>query len=185
VLFSPQDTWTVAPDGWVAVVRAGPYRVEWIPPSGPEIVGPVIAHDPIEIPREERELIASGAAGDRGLTTVTVGVFVPGAGQSSRSDKPEPMGVDELQFAKVKPAMNLRGTFRPMVDDAGRLWVERSRPFQASGTVFDVFDRAGRLVQRVAMAEGSRLLWAGARWVYAARLDAEGFEHLQRLQQAR
>jgi hypothetical protein len=180
VLFSPRDVWGVAPDGWVAVVRGEPYRAEWMPPNGPAIVGPVIAHEPIEIPHEERELIASGAAGDRGLTTVTVGMYAPGGASGSGSDAPIPMRVEELRFAKVKPAVNLRGAFRPMVDEAGRLWVERSRPFQASRTVFDLFDRSGRLVQRVAVPEGSRLLWADGRCVYAARLDGEGFEHLQR-----
>ena len=39
VLFSPEDAWTVAPDGWVAVARAEPYHVEWIPPTGLSIVG--------------------------------------------------------------------------------------------------------------------------------------------------
>jgi hypothetical protein len=181
VLFSPQDAWAAAPDGWVAVVRAAPYRVEWFPPGGGRVSGPIIAHKPVRITQAEKELIASGAAGLRGRTTVSVGLVGPG-GRSApgRSTLPEPIPVEELLFAKVKTPVNLRQERWPAIDERGRLWVERSLPFAVKTRVFDVFDRGGNLVDRVELPAGSVLVGFDSQWIYTRRRDADDFEHLQR-----
>ena len=67
-----------------------------------------------------------------------------------------------------------------MLDDSGRLWVERSLPADAKTTVFDVFDRAGRLADRIEIPAGSHLIGFDSRWLYTVRVDADDFEHLQR-----
>ena len=180
VLFAPEDAWTAAPDGWIGVTRAEPYHVEWIPPSGPPVIGPVISHEPIRIPRAEKELIASGVAGSRGRTEVTLVLVGPGGSPPPESAAPPPVPVEDLLFAKVKTPVNLRDGRWPMVDEGGRLWVERSLPAGAKGSVFDVFDRAGNLIDRLELPVGSRLVGFGRDWIYAARRDADDLEHLQR-----
>ena len=181
VIFSPEDAWTVAPDGRVAVARAAPYHVEWIPVAGPTVTGPAITHRPVPITSAEKELIASGAAGPRGRTTVSIGRAPPGGLPSSQSGAPSPIPVGELLFAKVKTPVNLREGRWPLLDEGGRLWVERSLPAGAKISVFDVFDRDGNLVDRIALPDGSRLVGFDLHWIYAARIDADGLEHLQRL----
>jgi hypothetical protein len=180
VLFSSEDAWAASPDGRVAVVRARPYRVEWIPLAGLTVVGPVIRHEPVPITQAEKELIASGAGGSRGRITVTVGLVPAGGAAGSGSSAPSPMVVEELLFAKVKSPVNLRDGRRPMLDESGRLWVERSVPADVKASVFDVFDENGNLVDRIEVPPGSRLVGFDPQWIYAARLDADGFEHLQR-----
>lgn len=180
VLFSPEDAWTVAPDGRIAVVRADPYRTEWIPPVGPRVTGPVIRHARISVSEREKELIASGAAGPRGRTRVTMAVAPPGGQPSAAPGGPSPMRVDELLFARWKTPINLRTGGWPVIDEAGRLWVERSLAGEAAAKVFDVFDDAGELIERMELPAGLRLVGFDSQWVYCARSDQDGFEYLKR-----
>ena len=178
VLFSPQDAWVVAPDGWIAVVRAAPYRVEWVPPAGPAMAGPSISHKAIRISKAEKEFIRSGAGGWRGRTSVSLVMVSPGGPKPPGADAPAP--VYEVLFAKVKTPVNLRDDRWPLLDESGRLWVERSLPFGMKVSVFDVFDRAGNLVDRIELPAGSRLVGFDPHWIYTSRIDADDFEHLQR-----
>ena len=178
VLFSPRDAWVVAPDGWTAVARAAPYRAEWIPFSGTTVSGPAISHKPIRISKEEKEFIAAGAGGWRGITSVTLVMVSPAGPKPPGAGAPRPS--EEVRFAKVKTPVNLRDDRWPLLDERGRLWVQRSLPFGMKVSVFDVFDRSGNLVDRVELPAGSRLVGFDQHWIYAARLDPDDFEHLQR-----
>ena len=53
--YSLQDDWVAAPDGAIAVVRAQPYRVEWLLPDGSRMRGPVQNYTPIPVAASERE----------------------------------------------------------------------------------------------------------------------------------
>lgn len=180
VLFSPEDAWAVAPDGRIAVVRAVPYRVEWFPLVGPAVTGPTIAYGPVDVTPADKELIASGAGGPPGRISVTVGLFPSGGQSSAQPGKPTPIPVAALLFAKVKPPVSFRDGRHPLLDERGRLWVERSLAVDTRGSVFDVFDRAGNLVDRISLPAGSRLVGFDQSWLYTARIDANDFEHLQR-----
>lgn len=179
-LFSSQDAWVAAPDGWIAVVRADPYRVEWVSPAGQTVIGPAIKHKAIRVSEAEKKFVASGADGWRGRTSVSLVMVAPGGLAPGRAAAPEPIPVRELWFAKVKMPLNLRNDGWPLLDERGRLWVSRSLPFGAKVSVFDIFDRRGNLVDRVELPAGSRLVGFDRQWLYAARLDADDFEHLQR-----
>ncbi len=180
VLFSPEDAWTVSPDGRIAVVRAAPYRVEWIPLVGPTVTGPAVRYKPVPVTQAEKELIASGAAESRGRLTVTRRMVPASGPPPARFGAPSPIPVEELLFAKVKMPVMLRAGRWPLLDESGRLWVERNLPAGVNVSVFDVFDRRGDLVDRIELPAGSRLVGFDAHWIYTARLDADGFEHLQR-----
>jgi len=178
VLFSPEDAWAVAPDGWIAIARASPYRVEWIPPAGPAVAGPVIDHKAIRISKAEKAFIASGKGGSRGRTSVTLVLVSPGGPKPPGAGAPAPDY--EVLFARVKTPIDLRDDHWPLLDESGRLWVQRSLLFGVKVGVFDVFDRTGNLVDRVEIPGGSRLVGFDLRWIYTSRLDSDGFEHLQR-----
>ncbi len=181
VLFSPEDGWLVAPDGWIALARAEPYHVEWVRPDGPSVVGPVIHHEPIPIPKAEKELIACGEGGPRGRSSVTLVLIGPGGPPPSQPANPTPIPVDELLFAKAKTPVNLRAGRWPLLDERGRIWVERSTRMGTTSSVFDVFDRTGALVDRVEIPAGLRLVGFDADWAYVARKDADDLEYLHRL----
>jgi hypothetical protein len=52
--------------------------------------------------------------------------------------------VDRSRIPDVKPPIE-----RLWLDDLGYLWTQRSRPENASGTLFDVFDPEGRYLGEV------------------------------------
>ncbi|MEJ2238500.1 MAG: hypothetical protein P8X82_09410 [Gemmatimonadales bacterium] len=55
VPLSPQDGWTVASDGRVAVVRANPYRVDWVLTDGSVVSGPTNEYEPVKVGNGEKE----------------------------------------------------------------------------------------------------------------------------------
>jgi hypothetical protein len=179
VLFAPQDAWVVAPDGRIAVVRAAPYRVEWIPLSGPATIGPVIRYKPVAVTAGDKEAMASGAVDLPGRKNM-------GVGRGPRGGPPPPAGAGdpnaraELLFADVKTPVRVGFGHWPLIDESGRVWVERNLPASERATVFDVFDRDGGLVDRVEIPAGCHLIGFDTRWLYTARVDADDFEHLQR-----
>ena len=56
------------------------------------------------------------------------------------------------------------------VTPEGRVWVQRSGA-EGAAPVYDEFDEAGRLMRRIALARGSRVVGFGKGVVYVARTD--------------
>ena len=61
----------------------------------------------------------------------------------------------------------------------GLLWIRRTGPAGQPPT-YDVIDRAGKLVQKVVLPKGSRVVGFGNGVVYTARVDSDGLEYLQK-----
>jgi hypothetical protein len=161
VIGSPADGFGVAPDGRVAVVRAQPYRVDWYAPAGTVTEGPVIAHDPVPMTEADREAFRRQAS--------RVSVGMSGGNQGN--------GGLEMSFADVKPP------FAPddvLVSPGARVWVMRSQPFGAAAVVYDVFDRAGARVDRVALPVGSRVIGFGRGAVFVRETRADGSQALRK-----
>jgi hypothetical protein len=162
-IFSPADSWAVAADGSIALVRSTPYRVDWISPAGQRIGGPAMSYTPIPVTDADKEPT-------EGSGSATIGGGPAGGRQTTMSTadmKPE--------YAKVKPA------FDPLdivIAPDGRLWVGRQEAAGAKQAVYDVFDRKGARVDRVAFPARSRVVGFGASAVYAAELDADDVPRL-------
>lgn len=144
----PADGWGVAPDGRVAIVRANPYRVDWLSPTGQIKAGPTIAVDVIPYTEQDREAARNAGGG-------SVGVGRPG-GASSPASIPQ-------KFAPNKPPFFPNDV---VVSPAGAVWVMRSAPFGATMVTYDVFDATGARTDRVAFPAGSRVVGFGAAAVY-------------------
>jgi hypothetical protein len=65
------------------------------------------------------------------------------------------------------------------VTPEGRVWVQRSGA-EGAAPVYDEFDEAGRLVRRIALARGSRVVGFGKGVVYVARTDEDDLVRLQK-----
>ena len=141
----PADGWDVMADGRIAIVRAAPYRIEWLSPAGKSTLGPVVAYDPIPFTAQDREA-SEKKAGRGGVSVGSVG----GTGSGSA-----PI---EREYAMVKPA------FAPsdvIVSSSGHVWVMRTQPFGATATTYDVFDGTGARIDRVTMPADSRVIGFG------------------------
>jgi streptogramin lyase len=169
------DDWVVAPDGRVAVVRAEPYRVEWVSHDGAVTRGPGQEHDPIRIRDAEKERWLDGTSGtglrvgvsvDNGVRTIQLGRGGPSRGEPSASD---------YEWPETLPPFREGGT---VMDPDGRVWVAR---FERAGSprTYDVFDGSGRLVRRVRLPDGQRVIGFDDHTVFAVRVDDLGLNWLE------
>jgi hypothetical protein len=143
------------PDGWIAIVRVEPYRVEWRNSSGTWIRGPEV---PWERPRADaREKAAAlerlkRRVGDRAMQ-------------------------DDARWAdRLAPISNNALIAAP----DGRLLVLRAQWSQAEDTRYDVFDRSGQRVAQLAMPDSERVVGFGPRSIYTSARDSDGFHRLRR-----
>jgi hypothetical protein len=164
-IFSPADGWAVASDGGIALVRSTPYRIDWLSPAGQQTLGPTISYSPVPVTDADKEpkegsgtaSIGGGPAGGRRMTMSTSDI------------KPE--------YAKVKPA------FDPLdlvIAPDGRLWVGRQEAASAKQAVYDVFDRKGARVDRVAFPSKTHVVGFGRSAVFVAELDDDDLPRIRK-----
>ncbi|HLA88805.1 MAG TPA: hypothetical protein VJL28_00045 [Gemmatimonadaceae bacterium] len=146
-------------DGWIAIARLVPYRVEWRAPDGRSTLGPTL---PAELPtfdeREKRAFVEREAK-----TT----------GRAARSIEEIP-----VWWPVVPPFEGSRGAF--LAEPEGKLLVRRTPTVIHAETRYDVVDRRGALVGRVTMPANHRIVGFGSRSVYVAVTDDDGIQRLQR-----
>ena len=167
VSFSLRDYWAVAADGWVAVIRASPYRVEWYPPTGQVVKGPALAYEPLPVTEQDKKTV-------REETARLMSSGGPTAMINGKAVRPP---VAEPDFADTKPPVTGRVA---LIDEQGRLWIERSQPASAATSLLDVVDRTGAVINRFALPAGSRLIGFDRTSAYAVRTDGDDLVHLQR-----
>lgn len=174
--FAPQDAWAVAPDGRLAVVRAGDYRVEWRDVTGAVRRGPSYAYPaPPVADADKRAFVLafiqstpiSGRGPDGGLG------HTPADFQTAEHVAQQ---VRTNEFAERHPYFRAGGAW---IAPDGVLWVERSVPAGAA-PLLDGFDGDGRLVRQVALPPGRRVVGLGRSTLYAVVTDADGLEMLER-----
>ena len=169
--YAAKDAWAVAPDGRIAVVHADPYRVDWIDENGRRTSGPPLPHTPVTIGSAEKAEWADAMSG----ATMIMRSMDGGA----RTMRPAAPNIDEVEWPATKPPFEERGL---LVTPDGELWIRVSQPARATRQRYDVVDGRGRLLRRVELAEGRRLVGFGQGTLYAVNRDADDLEWLERYQ---
>jgi hypothetical protein len=198
------DDWAVLPDGSVAILRGREYRLDVLGPDGKLASGEKIAFDWQRLTDEDKARIvdstrkvmeASRAAGTGGMvitgggpagggggmevTTMRVVMGGPGgpggaAPLSGAAPTPPPLTfVEPGELPDYRPAFG-GGSMR--ADTEGRVWVRTipTKPL-AGGPEYDVIDRGGKLVERVAVPRGTTIVGFGdGGIVYLGVRDASG-----------
>lgn len=144
------------PDGWIAVVRIEPYRVEWLSSSGAWIRGPEV---PWEWPRADAKERA--AAFERLKRRI--------GDRAKEDDRP---WADRLAPVRTNASM--------IAAPNGNLFVLRAQWSKESDTRYDVFDRSARRVALLAMPDSERVVGFGPRSIYISVRDEDGFQRLRR-----
>lgn len=165
VVFSPQDGWGLAPDGRVAVVRAQPYRIEWISPDGRVTRGPEVAFQAVPVTDADREAFEE-----------QLGSGSPGVAQRGQRVATTATSSATL-FAATKPPFNHEEV---VVAPDGRVFVMRYLPANAKRVVYDVFDERGARADRIELPERSRIIGFGANAIYVAERDADDLPTLRK-----
>lgn len=138
------------PDGWVAVVRMQPYRVDWRSPDGAWVRGRPLPGTPVPFTQRERDFYA------RGRTYISSAPVWP------REVPP----YDESGALQVTPD--------------GMLAINRLPTANARNGRVDIVDRTGTLRAVIMLGERERILGFGAASVYVVRTDDDDLEYLRR-----
>lgn len=175
--FSPQDGWTVTPTGELIVVRAGDYHVERSGAGGLRRGAPV-PFRPLPVTTADKraytkEFMENSGVGGKGTNGGSAIGNVP-------ADWLTDEAIDRLvatnRYAETKPPITDRA---PILAPDGTLWVERSAPLGAPAT-YDLFDGAGKVIRKVTLPAGRRLLLVVRTSVYLVATDEDGVERVER-----
>lgn len=171
VPFTTGTQWAVAPDGRVALVHPGDYRVELIGPAGLRTAGKPIPFERVRVTeghkqqwREEQKPPCGNRPGSLTGPDGRTIAFV-------RRPTPEPAEWPEL----LPPFLANSAIFAP----DGMLWVRRTAAADAP-TAYDLIDGKGGVVHRIVLPRRTRLLGFGRGSVYLVRMDDDDLQYLQR-----
>ncbi|MGQ0767440.1 MAG: hypothetical protein ACT4OZ_17455 [Gemmatimonadota bacterium] len=147
-------------DGWIAVVRRNPYRVDWRRPDGNMLRGQPLPHERVRVDDAEK-------------------VFIMGAWAAERDGRRrDPGSVGD--WPQYYPPYSAAPAGVLLLAGDGKVAVRRSATRRAPQARYDVIDRTGRLVGRVVLSPGSHLVGFGAGSAYAVAVDADGLQRLSR-----
>lgn len=141
-------------DGWLAVARHRPYRVDWRAPNGAWTKGGALPVTRVRVDNRER----SEFRRRRALTDF------------------EPVGVDKFP-REVPPFL---GDDQLLAAPDGTLFIPRTRTARHPEMRYDVVNRAGRLERQVIIGDADRILGFGRKAVYVVSHDSENKQHISR-----
>lgn len=161
--------WVPSPDGRVAIVHPEPFRVDIVESNGTVRQGTTITFRPIAVSEAHRAWYREQ------LGQLNPGIQVTRDGAVSRRLMPS-SGREPDTWPRTLPPF-LSNALSMGLD--GRLWVQRTTD-DLNRPEFDVFDTAGRLVERVIFPVRTRLVGHGRDVVYLVRLDEDDLQYLER-----
>lgn len=141
-------------DGWIAVARVSPYRVDWRSPNGDWTFGNALPDREVRIDARERDFFRARQAA-RGLPS------------RIRDDAPWPAALPPFELGNMVEAPD------------GRLLVRRTPSASDSSTRYDVVDRRSQLVDRIQLSASDRIAFIGPGRVYIVRTRDDGLEEIR------
>lgn len=144
-------------DGWLAIARLDPYRVDWRSPTGRWIRGKALSVQTTKLTDRNKRTFMQRIASENGE---------PAKPPSVLRDWPESMP----PFAAASP----------LGSPDGYLLLRRERLNSQDQTLYDVIDREGLLRLQVAMPGNAHIVGFGPKSVFVAISDNDGSERLQR-----
>lgn len=163
--FSVAEQVAVCVDGWIAVARRAPYRVDWRAPGGRWRLGAPIEATELPMTADEESFYASRMSDLR--------LALPS------------MSPDERQV-RERLLTDLPSTIPPFPAEAvhclrsGEVAVTRTPNSTMPFPSVDVIDRAGRRVAALSFPAMTRVVGTGARRLYLVTRDSMALEHLAR-----
>jgi hypothetical protein len=137
-------------DGWIAVARYEPYRVDWRSPNGEWRLGRPLPVRTVPLTTREKEAYIRRRPGARGATNWPVNV---------------------PPFDKTFPLLG---------SEDGSLVIPRVPTADQPEPTYDIINRKGALLAHLVLPVGHRLLAFGHRSAYVVVTDNDGIERLQR-----
>jgi hypothetical protein len=156
----------IFPDGYVAIARLAPYRVDWIIPDGRVAKGAPLPVPVQKFDDRERDayLARQQAASARSINQI-----------------PEAFRADVValrdQFPDAYPPFVANGL---IAGENGQLFVRRPATADFPDYRYDVIDRRGRIVGVLGLAKGERIVTVSPTKVYVVWKDDDDIERVRR-----
>ncbi|MCC6319780.1 MAG: hypothetical protein IT361_19065 [Gemmatimonadaceae bacterium] len=144
------------PDGWVALVRLAPFRVEWISADGRRLQGHNLPSDEVELDAAEKTFVLRRLAAE-------------GSKPFAASDYPH--------WPRVAPPFLARAVL-PM--PSGRVAIRLTPSARHPEGRYYIVDRAAGLVQTMIVGSNQRIISFGPSTVVVVTRDEGGVERLSR-----
>jgi hypothetical protein len=160
-----QDQVAVFADGWIAIARTDPYRVDWCAPGRACAIGRPLDTTRPPMSARERQAYLQAMQQMRGWPPTT--------------DVSAVSGWPNVIPPFTMPSQRIDGSAVLAMPD-GRLMVERLPTAESRMRRYDIVSRRGEIAGRVLLPFAERIVGFGARAVYLAVADADGVERLRR-----
>jgi hypothetical protein len=144
-------------DGWIAIARLAPYRVDWVAPDGRLTRGAALPFTGLRVDDAEKQYILAWESRETGR---------PARALAEVGDWPD----------LVPPFPHSL----PLAAPDGMLWIRRIPSRGAPEERYDVIRRDGTLARQIALPPGARVVGFGDRSYYVATPDSDGVERLSR-----
>jgi len=154
-------------DGWLAIVRLDPYRVDWVSPDGKTAKGDPLPWPVVKINDREREAYFMARSRD--------------AARNSGGPIPESVRKQLEDASKLFPDTyppTIAGGLITVAD--GRLLIRHPETADVPNPRYDLVDRRGRLAGTIAMVAGESILAITRTAAYVAWKDSDDIERLRR-----
>lgn len=157
IVYAAPEQAVLLRDGWIAIARQEPYRVDWVRPDGTRQIGAVL---PWDYPPVTPALQARWAA--RAQTSIGGQAII--AQQMLFADRVPPFMADALHETP-----------------SGEVAIRRSVLPDSSIARYDVVGRDGKLRRQITIPAEARIVGVGAESLYLAVRDADDVERVHRL----
>lgn len=144
-------------DGWIAMARSDPYRVDWATPEGRWVRGVPLPFVPRAVDARQQQ---------NALQAYQPAYLRAGFGPSAVPGWPPVLPPFPINALLAAPG--------------GALAIERTADALAPGQQYDIVDRAGKLTGRIRLAPNERVVGFGARVVFVAARDSDDVEWLRK-----
>jgi len=159
------EEYLLQPDGWLAVVRVNPFRVDWRSPDGRWTNGAPLPIPVLKMTDKEKQASLARTARSRGGSSSS-GIPLPPELQTPADDWPE-----------VMPPY-IQGDL--LASPEGHVIIRRQPSADLPGIAYYVVDRRGRLSGILALKGNEKLLAAGAKAIYVLETDEDGLQYIRR-----
>lgn len=166
MFFRVMDQIAVAPDGWIAIARYSPYRVDWCNPELQCRTGQQLPH-------------RAGLLTDKDKSAILRVSF--NTAQWPRTDKPsEVSGWSDSLPPFVEPLTERGRGSAVMITPQGDALIWRLPNASLPATHYDLVDRTGRLKDRLSLPMNATIVGFGAKNVYVVTTDSDGLQQIAR-----
>jgi hypothetical protein len=163
--FSAPEQVGLFEDGWMAIARVEPYRVDWMSPDGKITKGRAIPWPSSKITEKDLEFMYASRGGKAPTTPEQIAARKQ---QLDEQMKLLPEALPPFAVQALIPA------------DDGTVLIRRNQTASQPLARYDLVDRSGRLRGTIVLDKGESITAVSRKWAYVVYVDDDGLNFLRR-----